>query len=266
MKDMLTWFGLKRYPFDKDIDTKDAFPSRAFKECLARLEYMKRRGGMMLMIGDPGVGKTIATRHFRSLLNESLYRPMYTPLTTLKRLDLLRHINDMLGLPRRPSKSALFAQIQQEIIETREHRGRTVVIIIDEAQLLHPSLLQELRLLTNFKMDSYDPFILILSGQTDFERVMAFSIMEPFAQRLNLRYKMPPLGRDEIAPYIEHHMTLAGAHEPVFGKDAVEAIYEITAGLPRRVGKLCELALVAATLDGKKSVDADTIISVKAGG
>jgi general secretion pathway protein A len=266
MKDLAAWFGLKRQPFEKDIKPKDLFEAAALKECAARLDFIKRAGGIMLLTGDPGVGKTVALRRFVDALNENLYRPLYTPLSTLTRIDVLRHLNQLLGLPHRSAKSALYSQIQREILESREQRGRTVALIIDEAQLLQIGPLQELRLLTNFKMDSCEPFVLILAGQSDLDRVMDYAILEPFAQRLRLRYHMPPLTPEETATYVEHHLKLAGAAEPIFTKDALAALHELSYGIPRRIGALASQAMFYAMFADKRVVDAEMILKVKTGG
>jgi len=177
MKDLLAWFGLKRFPFDKNIKPSDAMDTEPLKESLARLEYIKRRGGILLLTGDPGVGKTLVLRRYVQSLNENLFKTYYTPLSTLSRSDILYHLNRMLGLPHRLSKSAVYSQIQKTLLESKEQLGKTVLLIIDEAHLLQTGPLEELRLLTNFKMDSYDPFILVLSGQSDLRRVMEFAVM-----------------------------------------------------------------------------------------
>ncbi len=137
MKDLLAWFGFKHYPFDKEIKTADVVNTLELKEALARLEYMKRRGGIMLLTGDPGVGKTIATRCFADTLNENLFKIIYTPLSTLNRSDILRHINALLGLQNRFAKSVNYQQIHKELLDCKEQRGRTVVLIIDEAHNLY---------------------------------------------------------------------------------------------------------------------------------
>ena len=266
MKDLVTWFGLKRQPFEKDIKPKDLYEVESLRECGARLDFIKRTGGIMLLTGDPGVGKTVAIRRFADSLNENLYRPIYTPLATLTRIDLMRHINRLLGLPHRSAKSTLFAQIQQEILESKEQRGRTVVLIIDESQLLQVGPLQELRLLTNFKMDSYEPFILILAGQSDLDRIMDYAILEPFAQRLRLRYHMPPLTPDETDTYVKHQLKLCGTTEPIFSKDALAAMYEVSYGIPRRIGCIAVQAMFYAMFSDKRTVDTDMLLKVKAGG
>ena len=260
MKDLLTWFGMKRMPFGKDIKTADMLPTDALTECSARLDYMKRNGGIMLLTGDPGVGKTIAMRRFVDNLNDNLYRPVYTPLATLSRNDVLKHLSDRLGLPPRVAKSALFTQLQQEILESREQRGRTIVLLLDEAHLLQTSALQELRILTNFKMDSFDPFILVLAGHTELRRVMDFAVMEPFAQRLRMRYHMPPLGHDDTAAYVAHHMGLAGASEPLFDERAMHALYDVSYGIPRRIGNAAIQALTYAMFADKRAVDPEMVL------
>ena len=146
MKDLLAWFGLKHFPFDKNIKTQDVFHTDSLKECIARLDYIKRRGGILLLTGDPGVGKTLALRRFVDSLNENLFKPFYTPLSTLSRADLLYHINRLLGLTPRLSKSAIYTQVQRAFLESKETAGKTILLIIDEAHLLQTGPLEELRL------------------------------------------------------------------------------------------------------------------------
>lgn len=263
MNDILSWFGLKRFPFDKNIKTQDALNTEPLKECAARLDYIKRRGGILLLTGDPGVGKTIALRRFVDSLNENLFRPFYTPLSTLSRADLLYHINYLLALTPRLSKSAIYLQIQKSILESKEHLGKTILIIIDEAHLLQTGPLEELRLLTNFKMDSYDPFILILSGQSDLRRTMDFAVMEPFSQRIAMRYHMPPLSQKETQSYITHHLKLAGANEPILTEQALLAVHEVSFGIPRKIGAVTEAALTYAMFDQKRSVTPEMVLKVK---
>ena len=263
MKDLLAWFGLKRFPFDKNIKPSDALDTEPLKECLARLDYIKRRGGILLLTGDPGVGKTLVLRRYVQSLNENLFKTYYTPLSTLSRSDILYHLNRMLGLPHRLSKSAVYSQIQKTLLESKEQLGKTVLLIIDEAHLLQTGPLEELRLLTNFKMDSYDPFILVLSGQSDLRRVMGFAVMVPFNQRIAIRYHMPGLSSDQSKLYVTHHLKLAGAKEPILDEKALEAVHEISFGIPRKIGAVTEQALTYAMFDHKRTVTPEIVLKVK---
>src|SRR4030067_50364 len=120
---------------------------------MARVDYIKRRGGILLLTGDPRGGTTLALRRFVDTLNENLFKPYYTPLSTLSRADLLYHLNRLLGLPPRLSKSAIYTQVQRAFLESKESLGKTILLMIDEAHLLQTGPLEEIRLLTNFKMD-----------------------------------------------------------------------------------------------------------------
>ena len=263
MKDLIAWFGLKDFPFDKNIKTRDAFDTEPLKECSARLDYIKRRGGILLLTGDPGVGKTLALRRFVDSLNENLFKPFYTPLATLSRADLLCHLNRLLSLPSRLSKSAIYTQLQHAWLESKESLGKTILLIIDEAHLLQTGPLEELRLLTNFKMDSYDPFILILSGQSDLRRIMEFAVMEPFNQRIAIRYHMPALSLEQTKDYVNHHLKLAGAKEPLLDATALAAVHELSFGIPRKIGAITEAALTYAMFDHKRTVTAEMLLKVK---
>jgi type II secretory pathway predicted ATPase ExeA len=263
MKDLLGWFGLKAFPFDKNLKTQDVLQTEPLKESTARLDYIKRRGGILLLTGDPGVGKTLALRHYVDSLNENLFTPYYTPLSTLSRADLLYHLNRLLGLPPRLSKSAVYGQIQKALLESRESSGKTIFLIIDEAHLLQSDPLEELRLLTNFKMDSYDPFILVLSGQSDLRRIMEFAVMEPLNQRIAIRYHMPPLSPEETKQYVAHHLKLAGAKEPLLDEHALEAVHQVSFGIPRKIGTVIEQALTYAMFDQKRTVTAEMVLKIK---
>jgi len=266
VNDLLSWFGLKRHPFDKQIKTTDLFGSEPLAEAAARLDYVKQRGGTMLLTGDPGVGKTVALRRFVDSLNDNIYRTIYTPLSTLHRFDILRHLNQKLGLVHRGAKSALYTQIQREIAESKDQRGKTVVLIIDEAQLLVTGTLHEIRLMTNFRMDSYEPFILILAGQSELRRIMEFAVLEPLAQRLRMRYHMPPLSQKQTTDYIDYQLRLAGSNEPIFADDALEAVHEQTFGIPRRIGNTATEAMLLAMYEQKRTIDADMVLKIKTGG
>jgi len=263
MKDLISWFGLKRRPFDKQIKTSEALTCDPLSECSARLDYIKRRAGIMLLTGDPGVGKTLALRCFCDSLNENLFRTIYTPLSTLNRFDMLRHLNRLLGLTPRGSKSANYSQIQHYLLDVKQNQGKTILIILDEAHLLRSGPLEELRLLTNFKMDSFEPFILILAGQSELRRIMEFAVMEPLNQRVAIRYHMPGLQPQQTREYIIHHLKLAGALEPILDEAAMDAVHELSFGIPRRIGAITEQALTYAMFSEKHSVDADMVLKVK---
>jgi len=110
---------------------------------------------------------------------------------------------------------------------------------------------------------TYDPFVLVLAGQGDLRRTMDFAVMEPFSQRIAIRYHMPGLSAGETACYIAHHLKLAGAAEPFLDDHAVEAVHELSFGIPRKIGAITEQALTYAMFDHKRTVTADMVLKVK---
>ena len=115
-------------------------------------------------------------------------------------------------------------------------------------------------------MDSADPIIVILAGQTDMRRTMDFAVMEPLAQRLTMRFHMPALSRDEAGDYVAGQMKLAGAKEPIFDDSAIDALHELGHGIPRRIGAMAVQALTCAMFESKRIVDANIVMTVKQGG
>ena len=112
-------------------------------------------------------------------------------------------------------------------------------------------------------MDSYDPFILVLSGQSDLKRIMEFALMEPFNQRIAIRYHMPGLNPEETKHYVAHHLKLAGVREPILDEHALEAVHQVSFGIPRKIGAIVEQALTYAMFDQKRTVTAEMVLKVK---
>jgi type II secretory pathway predicted ATPase ExeA len=129
--------------------------------------------------------------------------------------------------------------------------------------LLQTGTLEEIRLLTNFKMDSYDPFILVLAGQSEFKRIMEYAVMAPLNQRIKIRYHMAGLNLKDTIDYIVKRLKWAGCSQPLFADDAYSAIHEISYGIPRLIGNICEESLTYAMFADKKNVDADMVLKVK---
>ena len=112
-------------------------------------------------------------------------------------------------------------------------------------------------------MDSFDPFLLILSGQSDLKRMMDYAVMEPLNQRIRMRYHMTGLSEKDTTNYISSRLKWAGRTDPVFNDDALAAIREYSYGFPRLIGNICEEAMTYAMFCDKKTVDADMILKIK---
>lgn len=248
------YFALTRHPFDKDLKPNELFASAQAQELEARLHYLLQLQGIGLITGEVGSGKTSICRKVTSSLHTGLYRVFYVPLTTGNVMDLYKSIAWEMGLPTERSLAALFRSIRDEVSRLSLEAKTRPVLIIDEAQYLRNDILENLRLLTNYEMDSQNRFCMIFVGQAELRRRLSMAVHEPLAQRLVVRYHLGGLTKDELPSYLEHRLRLAGTELPLFEPPALMALFQATNGLPRKVNILAHLALNAAALHNARCV------------
>lgn len=252
-------FGLTRHPFSNEVEPEDLFLATAAKELEVRLEHLLEMRGIGLVTGDSGSGKTCGTRRVLAQLHTSLYRVVYVCLSTGNVMDLYKTISWELGLPVERSRAALYRQIRNEVTRLVTEARCRPVLVVDEAHHLRPDVLEDLRLLTNYKMDSDNRLCLLLLGQSELRRRLAMAVHEALAQRIVVRYHLPALTRDEVPAYLTHRLRHAGTELELFEPAAHEALFVATGGLPRKVNLLAHHALLAAALARAKSVAAEHV-------
>jgi type II secretory pathway predicted ATPase ExeA len=252
-------FGLTRSFFTSEIETDDLFGSAALHELETRLGHLIEMRGIGLVTGESGSGKTSACRKVVTALHTGLYRVLYVPLSTGNVMDAYKMIAWELGLLTERSRAALYRQIRAEVSRLcLEARCRSV-LIIDDAHHLRSDVLEDLRLLTNYKMDSENRLCMLFIGQPELRRRLSMAAHEALSQRIVVRYHMPSLSRDELPAYLAHLLRLCGSELPLFEPSAMEAIYQATSGLPRKVNLLAHHALMAAALAKQKAVSSDHV-------
>jgi len=254
-----TFYNLKRLPFQKDINTKDMFVCPSTEELSKRLEHMKQKRGIMLVTGTPGTGKTLHIRAFVEKLNPNLFKPVYTPLSTVNIIDFYRQLSALLGGESFYRKSQLFDSIQNSIKNYIVDNKKVPVIIFDEAHLLKIENFYELQIITNFNMDSSDPALFILVGQAHLRERLLIPVLQPFNQRISLKYHLPALTKEETAAYIQHHFKLAGLKEPLFNQNAINAVYQNSSGIPRVINALCSKTLTVGAIEKKNTISEDEV-------
>ncbi|WP_155338362.1 ExeA family protein, partial [Acrocarpospora corrugata] len=134
-------------------------------------------------------------------------------------------------------------------------RGRTPVLIIDEAHLLDHSQLESVRMLTNHDMDRTCPFACLLVGQPTLRRMVKLGVLAALDQRIAVRCHMNGMTAEETATYLRHHLQLAGRSDPLFSDDAITLIHQTSRGKPRTVNNIAIQSLVATFAEGKAIVD-----------
>jgi len=248
-------FSFDRAPFSKSIPASDLFARPSHDEAVARIGFCIAEAALAVITGDVGIGKTVAVRAATSALDPTAHQVIYVANPAFGTRGLYVTIVQALGASPRFFKAELMAQATNLLAAELAERHRRVVLIFDEAHLLTPEQLEELRLLSNSEMDSRSPFAMLLVGQPTLSRRLRMGVFAALDQRISARYQIAPMDLAEAARYLQHHLLLAGRKEPLFADDAIERLHRAAVGLPRALNNAAISALIAAATDGKSLVD-----------
>lgn len=253
----LEYFGLKAKPFSKTPDPAFLYPSRQHAEALARLSHAVEEREIAVLTGEVGAGKTTLTRVLVDAFAERCrFALVVNP--ALPPAQLLSAVAGGFGVAAR-RKADVYAALAARL---EELDGRDVfpVVIVDEAQLLAgKAAFDELRLLTNLTADDRPLVGLLLVGQPELRQRLRRRGGEAFAQRVGVAYHLGALDRDETEAYLRHRLEVAGRREPLFTRDAVEAIHARSGGLPRRMNQVAQNAMLEAFGRDAEVIDAAVV-------
>ena len=248
-------FALTRFPFHDGLQADELFHSGAITETEVRLQHLLELKGIGLLTGEVGSGKTTVCRKVADALHCGLHRLLYVTLSTGNVLDMYKCIAWELGLPAEHNRAGAFRAIRAEVTRLVTEARQLPVLIIDEAHHLRNDVLEDLRLLTNYQMDSENRLCLLLVGLTELRRRLTMAVHESLDQRIIVRHHLPGLTRDELPGYLEHRLRLAGTELALFSAPATEALFQASNGMPRKVNRIAHYALSAAALDRAQQVD-----------
>ena len=252
----LRHFALTRLPFETPAHTDELFDSNSRREAEIRLNHLIELRGIGLLTGEVGSGKTTVCRHVTTVLHPGLYRLCYVSLTTGNVLDMYKSIAWELGLPTERSRATAYRAIRTEVTRLVCETKQLPVLVIDEAHHLRNDVLEDLRLLCNYEMDSENRLCVLLVGLTELRRRLAMAVHESLSQRLVVRHHLTGLDRDELDHYLTHRLRLAGCEIPLFEPPAIEALFQSARGLPRLVNRIAHYALTAAAVNDARTVNA----------
>jgi general secretion pathway protein A len=225
-------------------DPKYLFASESHKEALAHIAYgIEERRGFVLILGEVGTGKTTLIRHvlkrfgpdiksvfvfnpnlgFEELL-QAVLRDLEAPIPSRRRVDLIDALNEFL--------------LQENAA------GRRVVLIIDEAQHLSASVLEDIRMLSNLETARSKLLQIVLVGQPELGERLGEASLRQLRQRIGLAAALNPLNRNETAAYVTHRLAVAGRETPIFTRLALQRVHRNSGGIPRLVNVICDKALI----------------------
>jgi len=248
-------FGFKRTPFGKSIPAKDLYGRPAHSEAIARINFCVVENALGVITGDVGAGKTVSVRAAVSGLDPTRHQIIYISNPAFGTRGLYVTIVRALGDTPRYQRAELMVQAADLLAAEVAERHRRVVLIVDEAHLLEPAQLEELRLLTNADMDSDSAFAGILIGQPTLNRQLRMGTFAALDQRIATRFTIKAMDLAESASYLRHHLSLCGRDEPLFADDAIARLHRVANGLPRALNNAATAALIAAAADSKDLVD-----------
>jgi general secretion pathway protein A len=255
----LKHFAMLGFPFGNDIAPEEMYASGGTVELATRLGHLTEMSGIGLVSGDCGSGKSSACRGWAARLHTGLYKVFYVPLSTGNPMDLYKSIAWEMGLPTERNRAALYRQIKNEVTRLGTEARTRPVLILDEAHGLRSDVLEEMRLLTNYAMDSQNRLCLLFCGQTELRRRLGMAVHEALNQRVVVRYHLPPLNRDEAGAYLTHLLRRVGTEMALFEPPAVEAVFQASKGLPRKINLLAHHSLIAAAIAKARTVTADHV-------
>ena len=257
----LKHFAFTHFPFEHTLAPEALFESAMLAEARIRLQHLLELRGIGLLTGEPGSGKTTLTRHVTAALHPGLYRLVYVPLSTGNVMDMYKSIAWELGLPTERNRAAAFGQIRAEVSRLLLEGKQRPVVIIDEAHHLRNEVLEDLRLLTNYEMDSENRLCLLFVGLTELRRRLRMAVHESLDQRIVVRYHLAGMSRQELPEYLVHRLRAACCELPLFEPAAIEAIFQATQALPRKVNRLAHYALASAAIAKKRTVSEEHVQS-----
>jgi general secretion pathway protein A len=253
----LNFYGFREKPFNLTPDPRFVFLSKTHKEAFAHLLYgINNRVGFIALTGEVGSGKTTVLRALLSQLDTDHYRTALIFNPCLSPEALLQNINREFGIPTNPSNTSIFLDSLNVFLLQQNTEGRTVVLVIDEAQNLEASVLEQIRLISNLETDREKLIQIVLAGQPEFVQILKRNEMRQLSQRINVRYHLQAMDFHDTVHYVNHRLSVAGGgDEVIFSRRALKQIFRYSRGLPRLVNAACDRALLAGYTRDTAKID-----------
>ncbi|VEN73267.1 AAA family ATPase [Candidatus Desulfarcum epimagneticum] len=254
------FFSLKKEPFISDLKPNEMLETHELISVQNRFDYAVGLGGIGLVTGEIGSGKSTALRYSAAMLHPSEYRCVYVVASSGSIIELYRQIISKLQIFLSTNSKALMTDMIRKEIK-KQVLGKKIkpVLIIDEASLLRLEVFAELHTITQFEKDSKPWLPVILAGQSNLIDKLMYRGSGPLASRIIARSHLEGLNLDMMRKYLAHHLGLAGVETNLFDDTAARAIHQGSGGLLRKANHLARGALIAAAAQKSMTVKADHV-------
>ena len=259
-------YGLSAQPFQLTPDARFWFDSRTHKKAMAYLGYGLAQGeGFIVVTGEIGAGKSTLVAHLMANVDRARLNAISLVSTQVDGDDMLRLVAQRLGLNTGAVEKARLLDAVEQRLEEEMRAGKRTLLIVDEAQNLPVSALEELRMLSNFQTGGKALIQTVLLGQPEFRGRLAAPGLEQLRQRVIATHHLDAMGADEVASYIRHRLTRVDWQgNPDFDAAAFEAIHRHSGGIPRRVNQLAHRLLLNAAIEDSELIGAASVDAVAA--
>ena len=237
------------------------FLSRHHREAFAHLLYgIQQHSGFIEIIGEVGSGKTTLLRALLNELDDQQYRTALIFNPCLSAQELLSNINREYGIAFDNMSTAMLLDELNRFLLSENGAGRTVVLVIDEAQNLDPNVLEQIRLISNLETESDKLIQIVLSGQPELGTMLADPRLRQLSQRITVRYQLLPMSYEDTCAYVTHRMELAGGWKAAtFETGALKKIFRYSGGLPRLINVTCDRALLIGFTEDSRTITSSMV-------
>ena len=254
----LTHFGLEYPPFAKEVEDQDLWLPSGRKAVVDEIVQGVRDRQHVLLVGEPGVGKTCTLRAVRQRLPDAGFRLTYCHNATLGRRDFYRQICLSLGLAPKATAASVFYAIATHVEELGRERMHPV-FLLDEAHLLRQDVLEHLHILANYEWDSKPLLSIVLVGLPELWARMTLGRNRSLWSRIHVRTSLGAASPVDTVEYVEQRLTAAGTRRAVFSSDALTMVHEATQGRLRDIDRIASIALRRAGQKKLKTVDRELL-------
>lgn len=250
------FFGFAEKPFTITPNPRFIFLSKNHKEVFAHLLYgVRSHCGFIEITGEVGTGKTTALRTLLNQLESESYRLAFIFNPSLSALELLRSINAEFGIESTVRSAGELLSALYNFLLRENAAGRTVVLVIDEAQNLQPAVLEQIRMLSNLETETDKLIQIILVGQPELGAMLERTELRQLSQRITVRYHLRPMDFDDARAYIGHRLEVAGSRTAgLFTPRAMKRIFRYSRGYPRLINILCDRSLLIGYTENSREI------------